>query len=92
MKRGTEDKRERRSAKEIFLEVILELLLYLVCFTVGGLILLAFDKNALNMDFELVVLIGLGVFATFAFAVCFIIYRIKKKRSKSEPPRKDNDA
>lgn len=67
------------------LEIICELALTLVCFALGALILQLFGidgKELLNTDFDLVVLVGVGIFLAIFIVSYFLVKFIKKKKKK----------
>ena len=71
--------------REIMLEIICELALTLVCFRLGALILRLFGvngKSLLNMDSDLVVLVGVGIILAIFVAVYFLVQFIKKRKNK----------
>ena len=71
--------------REIMLEIICELALTLVCFGLGALILHLFGvdgKSLLNMDSDLVVLVGVGIILAIFVAVYFLVQFIKKRKNK----------
>ena len=69
--------------REIMLEIICELALTLVCFGLGALILHLFGvdgKSLLDMDSDLVVLVGVGMILAIFVAVYFLVQFIKKRK------------
>ena len=71
--------------REIMLEIICALALTLVCFALGALILHLFGidgKELLNMDSDLVVLVGVGMFLAIFIVSYFLVQFIKKKKKK----------
>ena len=69
--------------REILLEIACELALTLVCFGLGALILHLFGvdgRSLLDMDSDLVVLVGVGVILVIFVASYFLVQFIKKRK------------
>ncbi len=74
----------KRTKKEIgmaLLEGLCELVLALICFGIGALLLHLFgvDFTSADIDFDLIILIGVGVFFAVFIAVYFLVQWIKKR-------------
>ena len=70
--------------REVILEIACELALTLVCFGLGALILHLFgvdEKSLLDMDSDLVVLVGVGIILAIFVAVYFLVQFIKKRKN-----------
>ncbi|MBE6806839.1 MAG: hypothetical protein E7527_02320 [Ruminococcaceae bacterium] len=76
--------------KTAFWEIVGELALYVAFFVVGALVLdlCGVDFIGSDVDFEWIVLIGLGVLVVLA-VVGYIVYRLVKK--KAEPTENKTD-
>lgn len=69
--------------REVILEIACELALTLVCFGLGALILHLFGvdgRSLLDMDSDLVVLVGVGVILVIFVASYFLVQFIKKRK------------
>ena len=69
--------------REVILEIACELALTLVCFGLGDLILHLFGvdgRSLLDMDSDLVVLVGVGVILVIFVASYFLVQFIKKRK------------
>ena len=78
-------KRDKKQIKGALLEVLLELLLYVVFFGIGALILFLFGVkiDVAALDFELILLIGCAPFTLFGI-VFFVVYWIRKKMKNKD--------
>ena len=75
----------KRTKKEILtalLEGLCELALTLICFGIGALLLHLFgvDITSTDIDFDLIILIGVGIFLALFIGAYFLVQWIKGKR------------
>lgn len=73
-------KKQKTRIGEALLEILLELLMTLIFFGIGALILYLFGVNldALNLDGDLVILLGIVAFAAIFGAMFALVAYIKK--------------
>lgn len=73
-------KKQKTRVGEALLEILLELLMTLIFFGIGALILYLFGVNldALNLDGDLVILLGIVAFAAIFGAMFALVAYIKK--------------
>ena len=73
-------KRDKKRVKEGLIEALLEIVLTLVFFGIGALIVGVFglEIDAPNIDFDLIVLIGIVALA-FIFEIIFALIKLCKK-------------
>ena len=73
-------KKDRKRFKDALLEGLLEFVLSLVCFGLGALIvaLCGFGERIADMDFELIVLLGIVVALAVFAAVYALVQGVKK--------------
>ena len=75
------DKKKLKEAfKEAFFEVLLEIVLTLIFFGIGALVVSAFgvELDSPNIDFDLIVLLGIIVLAVVFALVCALVQWLKK--------------
>lgn len=75
----------KRTKKEILtalLEGLCELALSLICFGIGALLLHLFgvDITSTDIDFDLIILIGVGIFLALFIGAYFLVQWITGKR------------
>ena len=80
-------KKDKKKLKDAFFEGLLEIILTLIFFGIGALIISAFgiELDAPNIDFDLIVLLGIIVLAValiFAFALVKWLKKIIKGKQK----------
>ena len=80
-------KKDKKQIRSALLEALLELVLTVVCFGIGALIVHLFgvDLDSPNVDFELMILIGIVVPIAF-FAIVFALVQWSKKMIKGKHP------
>ena len=73
-------KKEKKKLKEVFFEGLLEIVLTLIFFGIGALIVSAFgiELDSSNIDFDLIVLLGIVVPVVVFGLVCALVRWIKK--------------
>lgn len=78
--------KRKRTVKEIVFEIFLELILTLVFLGIGALVLILFgaDFNFLEIDPELVTLIGFGAVLVLFVLVYIIVRLVKKVKANKE--------
>ena len=76
-------KKQKTKFREAIIEALLELLLTAVCFGIGALVLFLFGVNldSTDLDFELIVLIGISSFVLLG-VICALVQWIKNKKEK----------
>ena len=69
-------KKDKKKLKEAFFEGLLEIVLTLIFFGIGALIVSAFrvELDSPNIDFDLIILLGIVVFGI----VCSLVQWLKK--------------
>ena len=80
-------KKDKKKLKDAFFEGLLEIILTLIFFGIGAIIVSAFgiELDAPNIDFDLIVLLGIIVLAValiFAFALVKWLKKIIKGKQK----------
>ena len=77
-------KKQKTKFREAIIEALLELLLTAVCFGIGALVLFFFGVNldSPDLDFELIVLIGISPVVLLG-VICALVQWIKNKKEKS---------
>ena len=83
-------KKDKKRVKEGLSEALLEIVLSLVFFGIGALIIGAFgfEIDAPDIDFDLIVLIGIVALAVI-FGIVFALVKLYKKAIKT---KRDKDA
>ncbi len=73
-------KKDKKKLKEAFFEGLLEILLTLIFFGIGALIFSAFgvELDSPNIDFDLIVLLGIVVPVVAFGIVCSLVHWLKK--------------
>jgi membrane protein DedA with SNARE-associated domain len=78
--------KRKEKIKEVFSDVVLELVLYLLFFGIGAFILylFGFRIDGENTDFDLVFLLGLGVCIVIVVSGFVLVRLIKKIKNKKD--------
>ena len=73
-------KKDKKKLKEAFFEGLLEIVLTLIFFGIGALIFSAFGVklDSSNIDFDLIILLGIIVSVVVFGLVCTLVQRLKK--------------
>ena len=73
-------KKDKKKVKEAVFDVLLEIVLTVICFGIGALIIGAFGfrVDAPNIDFDLIILLGM-VALVVVFGIVFVLFQWLKK-------------